>query len=535
MVLTEQIKQDEYPAATMETAQAATENTFYSNLEATRVNRPSGYTDTYTNPNDKVALVRGDGNKIGPAILLKVMAGDRFNVKASAWWTGSSSGSNTSPLTSIVSALISSAPGVSGGKIGIADLTSTLLDPQVSLFLTNDQPAVSGKPKAYLNWILFDEQFKYVDNGNSGAEAVEASGVVKPFNKTDMPVDRNGYLYIYTSNETSYDVFFDNLQVTHIRGPLLEETHYYPFGLTMAGISSKALSFGGIENKYKFNGGTELANKEFSDGSGLELYETPFRMYDPQIGRFFQIDGMADDYEMWTPYAFGLNNPIFFNDPSGLEPDDPPKEKSTAENPTELAPVVVKGNYRNKWNYTDWTIFVDKNKNHDLGDLAKYLRNKGVDEKGMKLFNQAWSGIGYRERLAEIEAGWRDFVKDALLEGAMWVGGGLAMKVGGKLIALGYREYKVYRKFRSAIKAIEAGEYTTTKTVANNLLTRPYINSPSTITNIMKSGRGAADAFFEGGMNYKVPGFFNGSNGVFELGINPETRTVYHFLFKTAK
>ncbi|OJV99947.1 MAG: hypothetical protein BGO52_02420 [Sphingobacteriales bacterium 44-61] len=192
---------------------------------------------------------------------------------------------------------------------------------------------------------MFDEQFNYVDNGNSGAEPVEASGVVKPFNKTDMPVDRNGYLYIYTSNETSYDVFFDNLQVTHIRGPLLEETHYYPFGLTMAGISSKALEFGGVENKYKFNSGTELSSKEFSDGSGLDWYESFFRGYNPQIGRFHQIDPLGEIAENWTPYAFCNNNPLRYTDPLGLFSVDPegPKETSTAEKPKELGGVTVVG------------------------------------------------------------------------------------------------------------------------------------------------------------------------------------------------
>jgi RHS repeat-associated protein len=88
----------------------------------------------------------------------------------------------------------------------------------------------------------------------------------------------------------------------------------------MAGISSKAA--GKMENRFKFNDGTELENKEFSDGSGLELYSTDFRSYDPQIGRFHQKDPLSDLTESVSTYSYALNNPIFYNDPFGLTPLD---------------------------------------------------------------------------------------------------------------------------------------------------------------------------------------------------------------------
>jgi len=85
----------------------------------------------------------------------------------------------------------------------------------------------------------------------------------------------------------------------------------------MAGISSQALQFGKI-NKYRFQK-QELQFQEFSDGSGLNLYEFKYRFDDPQIGRFWQVDPLASEYEYNSPYAFSEDKVTSDVELEGLE------------------------------------------------------------------------------------------------------------------------------------------------------------------------------------------------------------------------
>ena len=78
-------------------------------------------------------------------------------------------------------------------------------------------------------------------------------------NGEDIEIAKNGYIYIYVSNSSNIPMYYYNLIVAHTAGALMEETHYYPFGLTMSGISSKAAN--STPNKIKF-GGKELQSNE---------------------------------------------------------------------------------------------------------------------------------------------------------------------------------------------------------------------------------------------------------------------------------
>ena len=84
----------------------------------------------------------------------------------------------------------------------------------------------------------------------------------------------------------------------------------------MSGISSKAAN--STVNKYLYNG-KEKQDKEFAEGSGLELYDYEARFYDAQIGKWSVMDVHCENYYSFSPYVYVGNNPILLIDPNGKD------------------------------------------------------------------------------------------------------------------------------------------------------------------------------------------------------------------------
>jgi len=116
--------------------------------------------------------------------------------------------------------------------------------------------------------------------------------------------------------------------------------------------------FGGSYKAYKYQG-QELQETGF--------YSFKWRNYMPDVGRFFNIDVLAQDYEYQTPYAFSENKVTNHIELEGLESvrigvggvPVTPSSPSYGSNTTGFHPVgtgawtELKGMFVNNWNF--WT------------------------------------------------------------------------------------------------------------------------------------------------------------------------------------
>jgi RHS repeat-associated protein len=90
--------------------------------------------------------------------------------------------------------------------------------------------------------------------------------------------------------------------------------NYYPFGLKHKGYNNVTSPNGNsVAQKFGYNG------KQHQDELNLGWIDLGARNLDPTIGRFINIDPVADFVNYQSPYAVADNNPIFYIDIDGLK------------------------------------------------------------------------------------------------------------------------------------------------------------------------------------------------------------------------
>lgn len=127
-------------------------------------------------------------------------------------------------------------------------------------------------------------------------------------------------------------------------------------------------------NNYKFNAGTEL-----NDYFDVDYYETYFRNYDAQVGRFTRVDVLAENYFSQSLYHFSYNDPISFNDPLGAYPYDPDNQHTGL--------IFINGEYhfeRSYWNYDPYSAIGFGNPESPGGGGPRSFENSkyGYDKYG---------------------------------------------------------------------------------------------------------------------------------------------------------
>ncbi len=263
---------------------------------------------------DEVYLTN-EANPIGPGLFLPVIPGDRVEMSVYGYFDGGTAFNSTLPVENLTNELTTMFNAVDAGTeipLVVNEIVSDIFSSGFGALGSRDK---DDAPAAYLNYLMFDEEMNLIP-GESGFRRIPDNAIATPKElSVDYSVNSTGHLFMYLSNESnepniSNAVYWDDLKITHHESPIVQADDYYPFGLTFNSYQRTTAK----PNRYLYNDGAERI-----DDLDLGVDMTAFRMYDPAIGRWWQIDPYAELSQQidLSPYQFAWNNPIKYNDPNG--------------------------------------------------------------------------------------------------------------------------------------------------------------------------------------------------------------------------
>jgi RHS repeat-associated protein len=169
---------------------------------------------------------------------------------------------------------------------------------------------------------------EYLDGYQYQDAVLEFFSTAEGYVKNTVISGTNNYNYVF-----QYKDHLGNIRISYTVDPsdgvlkILDETHYYPFGLKHNGYSATqqmikgaaggtvaivpVVNSGDVTFKYRYSG------KEEQDELGLNMYDFGARNYDAAIGRWMNMDPLAEKYYSKTTYNYCANNPMYFIDPDG--------------------------------------------------------------------------------------------------------------------------------------------------------------------------------------------------------------------------
>ncbi|WP_333624252.1 DUF6443 domain-containing protein [Sphingobacterium siyangense] len=290
-----------------EIATANSEQLIFDNIALVRDDKPGSIS-----PGDLKAahLVANDPHmRIGTAIMLRVMPGDKFTFAADSYYESDQTETTETPhAEEVVNSLLSALTGGTVGGIPVEEagesksmINQALGNQEVVNFIEQQMylQQQNNGPKAGLNYLFFDENFNLIPTISGKIGIPLFPGTFSNMSVNPTPMTQPGYVVVFVDNNSiGTDVWFDNVQISHFKGQVLEENHYYPFGLT---ISQSSI---GVEQPYK------LTSKELEKAFDLNTYDFGARQYDMQIGRWTSIDPLAEMFSNASPFNYCNNNPI---------------------------------------------------------------------------------------------------------------------------------------------------------------------------------------------------------------------------------